>query len=275
MHGNKDDSDKSSRGYRGYHRLKPSSTKPVRVTVGAPEPYDTVLNVKAEDISCTGLSFVTRIGTFLKVGDFLPFVEITLPGIAQTVKLAAEVQVVKGNTVGIAFKKYSEREQDIIAKYMAARETEIIREKDSRTEGKKILEKKKDFEIIIAKILLVEDQPIPQVIIVDLLKKSKYSVTIANDGEEGIMKAIQDPPDLILMDMNMPKMNGDEACKRIKQDPKTKDIPILMLTTSQDKTTVVRAIQAGADDYIIKSGEHLPILKKIKSALIKKGVIKA
>ncbi len=114
----------------------------------------------------------------------------------------------------------------------------------------------------------------PQIIISDLLNKQGYFVIIANNGEEGVTKAQDESPDLILMDLNMPVMNGDDACISIKANPHTKNIPVLMLTSSQDKEDVMRSIKAGAEDYIIKSGDRRPLLKKVSTILVKKGVIR-
>lgn len=240
----KDESDKVS---GGGHRLNSSNGKHITVSIKSSDPYKTVHHAKTEDLSCSGLSFFVVSGIYFKIGDLIPEVEITIPGAPESVQAECEVRTITGNKVGVIFKNQTEKQKDIITKYLVSYKDESL-----------------------AKILLVEDQPIPQIIIGGFLKKSKYFVTIAKDGEEGVIKAINELPDLILMDMNMPKMNGCEACKQIKQDPRTKDIPVLMLTSSQDKDTVIRAIQAGANDYIIKSDSQLPLLNKVKEALKKR-----
>lgn len=259
---------------KGYYHVKPSSAKPITVMVKVGEPHDKYIKVKVIDISCFDISFVAVLEKYFKVGEILPLMEFSVPDGRFTIKVKGQISSVENNVVGVMFKGLTERQEDIIAKYQASRNSEISGGVDEGLDAKDMVRKQLEPANTIARILLVEDQPLPQIVIGDALKKNNFLVIIANNGIEGISKAKEESPDLILMDMNMPKMNGDEACKRIKADPDTKDIPILMLTTAQDKETIVRAIQSGANDYIIKSGEHATVIKKVRNALIKKGVLK-
>ncbi len=259
---------------RGCPRVRPSAAKPIMVNVKLPEPYNKTLNLRIVDISSSGLGFATGSGKYFKIGGPVSSMEFVIPGYEATIKAVGEVRLITECKVGLKFINLAENDKKLIGKYVEARKIDVSDGGDRGPGAYEILNKKKKTATYIANILFVEDQPMPQVIIGDLLKKNKYNVTLAVDGVDGVKKAIESPPDLILMDMNMPKMNGDEACKKMKQDPNTKDIPVIMLTSSQDRDTVVRSIQAGADDYIIKSGEHAQLLKKVKRILIKKGVIK-
>lgn len=260
---------------KGYHRVKPSSANPITAMVRVGEPHDKYIKSRVIEISCSGISFVAVLEKYFKVGDILPLMEFSIPGGRFIIKIKGEVRLVENNVVGVMFKGLTERQEDIIATYQALRNSEILRGGDKGLDAKDMVRKQMEPANTIARILLVEDQPLPQIMITDTLKKNNFFVVIANNGIEGILKAKDESPDLILMDMHMPKLDGDEACKRIKADPDTKDIPILMLTTSQDKETVLRAMQAGANDYIIKSGEHAILIKKVRNALTKKGIIKA
>ena len=103
------------------------------------------------------------------------------------------------------------------------------------------------------KILCVEDNPDTQRMLSFLLTQAGYEVITADDGLQGIQKAKAWRPALILMDMMMPRMSGVEAVRRLRKMKVTKDIPILMLSAYQEQALIDEAIQAGADDYLIKT----------------------
>jgi CheY-like chemotaxis protein len=103
------------------------------------------------------------------------------------------------------------------------------------------------------KILCVEDNPDTQRMLSFLLTQAGYEVITADDGFQGIQKAKAWRPALILMDMMMPRMSGVEAVRRLRKLKVTKDIPILMLSAYQEQALIDEAIQAGADDYLIKT----------------------
>ena len=103
------------------------------------------------------------------------------------------------------------------------------------------------------KILCVEDNPDTQRMLSFLLTQAGYEVITADDGLQGVQKAKAWRPALILMDMMMPRMSGVEAVRRLRKMKVTKDIPILMLSAYQEQALIDEAIQAGADDYLIKT----------------------
>ncbi len=103
------------------------------------------------------------------------------------------------------------------------------------------------------KILCVEDNADTQRMLSFLLTQAGYEVITADDGFQGIQKAKAWRPALILMDMMMPRMSGVEAVRRLRKLKVTKDIPILMLSAYQEQALIDEAIQAGADDYLIKT----------------------
>jgi CheY-like chemotaxis protein len=103
------------------------------------------------------------------------------------------------------------------------------------------------------KILCVEDNPDTQRMLSFLLTQAGYEVITADDGHQGIQKAKAWRPALILMDMMMPRMSGVEAVRRLRKLKVTKDIPILMLSAYQEQALIDEAMQAGADDYLIKT----------------------
>jgi len=102
------------------------------------------------------------------------------------------------------------------------------------------------------KILIIEDE----YALVKSLKSvlsQKYKVVSAANGKEGIKKAIKDKPDLILLDLLLPDMFGLEILKQLKKDSQTKDIPVVVLTNLGNTETVSKIIQAGGQEYLIKS----------------------
>lgn len=103
------------------------------------------------------------------------------------------------------------------------------------------------------KILCVEDNPDTQRMLTFLLTKAGYEVITADDGIQGIQKAKAWRPALILMDVMMPGMSGVEAIKRLRQIKVTKEIPILVLSAYKEQALIDEAMDAGADDYLIKT----------------------
>ncbi len=103
------------------------------------------------------------------------------------------------------------------------------------------------------KILCVEDNPDTQRMLTFLLTQAGYNVITADDGLQAIEKAKAWRPALILMDMMMPRMSGAEAIRRLREIKVTKDIPILVLSAYQEQALIDEAIEAGADDYLIKT----------------------
>lgn len=89
----------------------------------------------------------------------------------------------------------------------------------------------------------------------------------ASDGQEALNKITANPPDLILLDIMMPKMSGFEVCKRIKGDPKTADIPIIMVTALTEFGDIERAIECGTDDFLSKPVNKLELLTRVKTML--------
>lgn len=103
------------------------------------------------------------------------------------------------------------------------------------------------------KILCVEDNPDTQRMLTFLLTRAGYDVITADDGMQGIQKAKAWRPALILMDMMMPGMSGAEAIKRLRQIETTKNIPILVLSAYREQALINEALQAGANDFLIKT----------------------
>lgn len=101
-------------------------------------------------------------------------------------------------------------------------------------------------------LLIIEDDPLILRMYQQAFVFNKHDTFIANDGEEGLTKAKTEKPDVILLDIMMPKMNGLEVLKKLKADPETKKIPVIMLTNLSDDQDVKAALKLGAVKYITK-----------------------
>ena len=119
----------------------------------------------------------------------------------------------------------------------------------------------------MAKILLVEDQEMNRDMLSRRLKKRGYDVAIAVDGAEGVEKSKSENPDLILMDISLPVMNGYEATQSIKGDAATSAIPIVALTAHAMSTDREKALEAGCDAYETKPVELPRLLETIEKLL--------
>jgi putative two-component system response regulator len=115
-----------------------------------------------------------------------------------------------------------------------------------------------------AKILIADDEEMNVVLLEDLLQDEGYETVTARNGEEAVNIAINDLPDIILMDIMMPKMNGIEATNILKSNEKTKNIPVLMLTALSDSNSKKDAVKAGAVDFITKPINIEDLLTTIK-----------
>ncbi len=102
------------------------------------------------------------------------------------------------------------------------------------------------------KVLIVEDNPMNMRLIEMILKSDDYLLLKATDGEEALAIAAIDHPDLVLMDIRLPKLNGLEVAKRLKQNVQLSDIPIIALTAHAMKGDMEKAIEAGCDRYVSK-----------------------
>jgi len=117
-------------------------------------------------------------------------------------------------------------------------------------------------------VLFIDDEADLQRTLGEFLKQEGYNVLSALDGENGLGLAKKQNPDLILLDLIMPKMNGFETLAALKSDPGTKSIPVIILTNLEDINDIDRAIEAGADSYLLKS-HYSPdeVIEKINQVL--------
>lgn len=115
----------------------------------------------------------------------------------------------------------------------------------------------------ITKVLVVDDSPTERHFLSEILSKQGYQVLLAESGEEAMEKARSQRPDLILMDVVMPGLNGFQATRALSRDEATKDIPIIMCTSKGQETDKVWGMRQGARDYLVKPIDKDELLRKI------------
>ena len=117
------------------------------------------------------------------------------------------------------------------------------------------------------KILIVDDEVNIVISMEFLIKQAGYDLDIAKDGEEALEKVASFEPDLILLDVMMPKINGFEVCRRIRHNPDWQDIKIIMLTAKGREVEVTKGMALGADSYIIKPFSTKELMAEVKHIL--------
>jgi DNA-binding response OmpR family regulator len=116
-------------------------------------------------------------------------------------------------------------------------------------------------------ILLVEDERISARLLTSALENEGYDVTLASNGVEGLNKATQNHPDLVILDVMLPGLDGFEVCQRLRDQPDTADMPILMLSAKDQESDVAAGKKVGANVYLLKSSALTKILAAVKDLL--------
>ena len=117
----------------------------------------------------------------------------------------------------------------------------------------------------IKKILIVDDSPTERFALSEVLTKNGYEVVTAENGEDGIAKSQAELPDLILMDVVMPGMNGYQATRTISREQSTRSIPVIICTTKGQDTDKIWGMRQGAHDYLVKPLDHDELLARIRA----------
>jgi twitching motility two-component system response regulator PilH len=115
----------------------------------------------------------------------------------------------------------------------------------------------------VRKILVVDDSPTERFFLSDLLGREGYEVIVASGGEEGVAKAKADAPDVIVMDVVMPGLNGYQATRILTRDEQTRNIPIILCTTKGQETDKIWGMRQGAIDYLVKPVDTRQLLQRI------------
>ncbi len=119
----------------------------------------------------------------------------------------------------------------------------------------------------MAVVLIIDDSPTELHLFQNMLEKSGFETLVADSGEEGIRQAQTARPDCILMDVVMPGMNGFQATRKLTQDPGTRNIPVIMITTKDADTDKIWGMRQGAVEYLVKPIEDKKLVDKINSVL--------
>jgi len=123
----------------------------------------------------------------------------------------------------------------------------------------------------MARILIAEDEPDIRELVAFTLRFAGHEVTTAPNGEEALHKATEIIPDLILMDVRMPKMTGYDACRAMKADPALRDIPVVFLSAKGQESEIQTGLEAGAEEYLLKPFAPDQLTERVKAILGKFG----
>lgn len=118
-----------------------------------------------------------------------------------------------------------------------------------------------------AKVLIVDDQADVVEVMGAILTHQGFAVESASDGLEGLVRATELSPDIILLDISMPNMDGFETCRRLKNGSGTQGIPVVMFTTQADRESRITALQAGANDFLGKPVDGTELVVRVKNLL--------
>lgn len=121
------------------------------------------------------------------------------------------------------------------------------------------------------RILVVDDEPDVLELVVFHLKKENYKVDIADTGDKALRMAVEQVPSLLILDLMLPGINGLEICKLLKQNPKTRDIPIIMLTARASEEDRILGLELGAHDYVTKPFSPRELILRVNNLLLRKA----
>ena len=116
-------------------------------------------------------------------------------------------------------------------------------------------------------VLIVEDEPAQQAVLSYNLKAEGFDVLEADNGDDALILVYENMPDAIVLDWMLPRTSGIEVCRRLKQKPETRAIPIIMLSARAEEVDRVRGLETGADDYVVKPYSVVELMARIRSQL--------
>ena len=116
-------------------------------------------------------------------------------------------------------------------------------------------------------ILVVEDEDALATLLQYNLEKEGYAVVVAEDGDEAMVSVDEKLPDLIVLDWMLPKVSGIEVCRRLRQRPETRNVPIIMLTARGEESDRIRGLDTGADDYVVKPVSMSELAARVRAVL--------
>ena len=125
--------------------------------------------------------------------------------------------------------------------------------------------------MVAARVLVVDDDPVIQRLLKVNFEMEGYVVLMANDGVDGLEKARAERPDIVVLDIMMPRMSGLDVTKALKADPDTASIPILLLSAKAQEADLRAGDESGADDYLTKPFEPLMLIQRVENLLATAG----
>ncbi|WP_347309810.1 phosphate regulon transcriptional regulator PhoB [Defluviimonas sp. SAOS-178_SWC] len=116
-------------------------------------------------------------------------------------------------------------------------------------------------------VLVVEDEPAQREVLAYNLEAEGFRVSQADNGEEALLLVAEETPDLIVLDWMLPSVSGIEVCRRLKSRPETKAVPIIMLSARSEEVDLVRGLETGADDYMVKPYSVVELMARVRTQL--------
>ena len=117
------------------------------------------------------------------------------------------------------------------------------------------------------RVLVVEDEGAQREVLKYNLEAEGFQVILAENGDEALLLVQEENPDLIVLDWMLPNVSGIEVCRRVKADPETRQIPIIMLSARSDEGDRVRGLETGADDYVVKPYSVVELMARVRTQL--------
>ena len=249
---------------RRYHRIEPSDSRPVRVVILDRHLVGLSPLIRLVDISLGGLAFeMYDAQSIFRIGSRIEQMEISLPGEGECT-VSGIVRFVCKNRCGVEF--FGEGYSEKIERYLKQRQ--LIANVQKKTyKAVSDLESSMNIDAGKKKILVVDDSPVVQKKLYAFFTLHGLSVIQAFNGIEGVKQSVRSAPDLILMDISMPLMNGFECARLIRNHPKTCHIPICIFTSARDKDAILHAASMGISDYVMKTERDEEVLERVKKIL--------
>jgi DNA-binding response OmpR family regulator len=123
----------------------------------------------------------------------------------------------------------------------------------------------------MAKILIAEDEPDIRELVTFMLKFAGYEVVAASNGEDAVRTATRERPDLVLMDVRMPRMTGYDACRMMKANPDLRDVPVVFLSAKGQESEIQSGLDAGAEAYLLKPFSPADLTNRVRGILSRYG----
>lgn len=123
----------------------------------------------------------------------------------------------------------------------------------------------------MAKILIAEDEPDIRELVTFMLKFAGYEVVAASNGEDAVRTASRERPDLVLMDVRMPRMTGYDACRMMKANPDLRNVPVVFLSAKGQESEIQSGLEAGAEEYLLKPFSPAELTNRVRGILARHG----